>query len=185
MRWPRSIGGRPSAGEGQDSARFRALLLPHLDAAYGYARYLARDDHVAEDIVQEAFVRALRAIGECRGNPKAWLLTIVRNAFYDWTRANSRTAPHDIHDTTACAQPDAILEQTDAIASVRHMIESLPEPFRAVLVLRELEDMSYREIAEITGAPVGTVMSRLARARGMLSTLVLGETAPVTKRRNI
>lgn len=185
MRWPRYIGGRSSAGEGQGSARFRTLLLPHLDAAYGYARYLARDDHAAEDIVQEAFVRALRAIDGCRGNPKAWLLTIVRNAFHDWARANNRTTPHDIQDMADCEQPDAALERTNAIACVRYLIESLPEPFRAVLVLRELEDMSYREIAEITGAPVGTVMSRLARARSMLSALVLDERVPETKRRNI
>ena len=177
LSWPRLAFSRASAApasSGHGEARFREMLLPHLDAAYRYARILARDEHAAEDIVQDAFLRALRAIDGCRGNPKAWLLAIVRNCFHDWARANGRylameTLPEEESDAAA---PDEALERAGAIIGVREMVESLPEPFRAALVLRELEEMSYREIAEIMAVPVGTVMSRLARARRMLAELL-------------
>lgn len=177
--WPRLVFSRasePARADAGDAALFRATILPHLDAAYRYARYLARDDHAAEDIVQDAMIRALKAVATCRGNPKPWLLTIVRNCFHDWGRANGRYVAME-----AMPEPesegeegvDAVLDRIGAIAGVRQMIESLPEPFRAALVLRELEDLSYREIAEIMAVPVGTVMSRLARARRMLALLIL------------
>jgi RNA polymerase sigma-70 factor (ECF subfamily) len=167
--WPRLAFSRDAATAPNDAARFRETLLPHLDAAYGYARYLARDDAAAEDIVQDAFLKALRAIDQCRGNPKAWLLAIVRNCFHDWARANRRYVPID--DEAEPASPE-VLDQAASAIGVRRLIESLPEPFRATLVLRELEELSYREIAEITAAPVGTVMSRLARARQMLAAML-------------
>ena len=173
MIFPRlafSRSSRPPDG----AERYRAAILPHLDAAYGYARYLARDGAAAEDIVQEAFLRAYRAIGNCRGNEKAWLLAIVRNCWHDWARANGRYLPvedagHELADEET---PLTRLERASDVAQVRASIEALPEPFREALVLRELEDMAYRDIAEMTGVPIGTVMSRLARAREMLAALL-------------
>lgn len=155
------------------------MLLPHLDAAYGYARYLAHDDAVAEDVVQDAFVRALKAIDQCRGAPKAWLLAIVRNCFLDWTRTNGIQAPiSDLPEVADPETPELVLERSKMVATVREVIECLPEPFRSVVVLRELEQLSYRDIAEVTGTPIGTVMSRLARARQMLAVMLLdGEPA--------
>ena len=178
--WPRLVFSRtpasPKAGDetASDAARFRDTLLPHLDAAYGYARYLARDDAAAEDIVQESYLRALRAIGQCHGNPKAWLLAIVRNCFHDWIQANRRYVSIDEQAESDGAEQhaDDALDRVASATGVRRLVESLPEPFRATLVLRELEEMSYREIAEITAAPVGTVMSRLARARRMLAQML-------------
>jgi RNA polymerase sigma factor (sigma-70 family) len=161
----------------QDGAeRFRTVILPHLDAAYGYARYLTRDGAAAEDIVQEAFLRAYRAIGNCRGNEKAWLLAIVRNCHHDWARSNGRYRPGDVVDEQADEEtPLTQLERASDVAQVRASIEALPEPFREALVLRELEGLPYRDIAEMTGVPIGTVMSRLARARRMLAAALLGE----------
>lgn len=159
--------------------RFRTMLLPHLDAAYGYARYLARNDAAAEDIVQDAFLRALKAIDQCRSAPKAWLLAIVRNCFLDWTRTNGGHTPiSDLPEPTDPETPDLVLERSNMAATVRQVIECLPEPFRSTIVLRELEALSYREIADVTGTPIGTVMSRLARARQMLEAMLLdGEPA--------
>jgi RNA polymerase sigma-70 factor (ECF subfamily) len=178
MPFPRLVFSRSrDAGEGAAAARLRAMLLPHLDAAYGYARYLTRDDSAAEDVVQEAFLRGLRAIDQCRGNPKAWLLAIVRNCFLDWARANGR---HDLSVVPEGVDPDTpetLFERAAAISDVRRVIECLPEPFRGAIVLRELEELSYREIAEVTGVPIGTVMSRLARARQMLAAM-LADDAP-------
>ena len=178
--WPRLVfarraGDQPPAADPQ--ARFRDAILPHLDAAYRYARYLSRDQAGAEDIVQDAIVRALKAIDQCRSNPKSWLLAIVRHCHIDWARANGRYVPLDLvanADEEGDA-PDGQIERTDAALDLRKVIESLPEPFRASLVLRELEELSYREIAEITAVPIGTVMSRLARARQMLAVLVLSD----------
>jgi RNA polymerase sigma factor (sigma-70 family) len=158
-----------------DALRSRDLLLPHLDSAYGYARYLVRDDAAAEDIVQEAFLRALRAIDQCRGNPRAWLLAIVRNSFHDWVQVNRRYVAIDDDgpiDQQAEADAGEALDRSAAAGGVRRLVESLPEPFRATLVLRELEELSYREIADVTAAPIGTVMSRLARARQMLAAML-------------
>lgn len=163
------------------------VMLPHMDAAYGLARYLSRDATAAEDIVQNAFLRALRGFEGFRGEAaKAWLLAIVRNCFLDWVAANGRHGrsvgdiddsedgattppPHAIdHDT-----PEAILGRRRDAEMLRATIENLPEPFRETLVLRELEELSYKEIAMITEVPIGTVMSRLVRARHMLCALLL------------
>ncbi|MFM9936134.1 MAG: sigma-70 family RNA polymerase sigma factor [Novosphingobium sp.] len=179
--WPRLVFGRarrfePAGSLGEDtSIRFRQLALPHLDAAYNYARYLSRDATVAEDIVQEAFLKAFRSIDACHGNAKAWLFAIVRNCFHDWARTNQRHRGGDCDDFEPVDEetPLTQLERGNDIAQLRAAISALPEPFRETLVLRELEDLSYREIAEATAAPIGTVMSRLARARGMLAVLLL------------
>lgn len=163
---------RPRDAERGSAARFASLILPHLDSAWRYARFLCRDDAVAEDIVQDAFVRALKAIDTCHGEPRAWLFAILRNCHHDWARTHSRTVTTGTEDELAgLAAPDDQHNLAE-IADLRQMIEGLPEPFREALVLRELEDMPYRDIAAVTGAPIGTVMSRLARARQMLGVLL-------------
>lgn len=159
-----------------DSARFRELVLPHLDAGYNLARWLARDPHDAQDVVQEACLRALKYIESLRpGAARSWFLTIVRHAYYDW---RARNRPAELVDDAeavveraadaAAADPEqAALRSADARA-LAAALAALPLAFREVIVLREIEDFSYKEIARITGAPLGTVMSRLARARQML-----------------
>jgi RNA polymerase sigma factor (sigma-70 family) len=152
--------------------RFRALVLPHLDSAYAFARFLARDPTLAEDVVQEAFLKAYRGFEGFRGgDPRAWLFAIVRTTFISSQRRKRDLA--DIDDGPEIASeaetPEAALVRLGEVAGLRAAIESLPEPFRETLVLRELEELSYRDIAQLTSAPIGTVMSRLARARAMLA----------------
>ena len=154
-------------------ARFEAEALPHLDAAYSLARWLSRSPADADDIVQEAMLRAFRAFDGVRGERiRPWLLAIVRNCFRDHAGRARRLpqAPEQALDQARFDGPDP--EEQAADASQRRRLERilrrLPEAYREVLVLREVEDMSYREIAEVIGAPIGTVMSRLARARGLL-----------------
>lgn len=157
----------------EDQERFRRLVLPHMDAAYNFARFLCRDASLAEDLVQDAFLRAFRGFGGFRGGePKAWLFAIVRSSHLTWARGRGAAlaaVPDDIEETPAedDTPEEALMRQGD-VDTVRSAISSLPEPFRETLVLRELEELSYRDIAEITSAPIGTVMSRLARARQML-----------------
>jgi RNA polymerase sigma factor (sigma-70 family) len=155
---------------------FEDLVLPHLDAAYNLARWLSRDVHDAEDIVQEACVRALKYVGSLHGgSPRAWFLTIVRHAFYDWCKRN-RPAEIARDDGTALAMAidPAAIDPQDALLraatsqALSDAIAALPLAYREVLVLRELEELSYKEIARIADIPIGTVMSRLARARGLL-----------------
>ncbi|HEY5070591.1 MAG TPA: sigma-70 family RNA polymerase sigma factor [Caulobacteraceae bacterium] len=159
--------------------------MPHADAAYNLARRLTRGSDAAEDIVQDAFVRALAGFDAFRGgDARAWLLTIVRNRFYDWLRerrlkaTTPLTAPgtfdeagedaaQDYTDLDADTPESELLRKDEAL-SMRALIDRLPTRLREVLVLREMEHLSYREIAEITGAPIGSVMSRLARARAAL-----------------
>ncbi len=184
--------------------RFEDLFLPHLNAAYSLARYMTRDPAAADDIVQESFLRAFRSFDRYRGgDAKSWILAIVRNCSFDWSKSRRRAAglPPGEAEETAGAGPGgqraaqaaagdslerwipnadqlgdwtqegpetAVLRQSE-IEEVRALIGALPEPFRETLVLRELEELSYKEIAQVTGAPVGTVMSRLARARQMLT----------------
>jgi RNA polymerase sigma-70 factor (ECF subfamily) len=159
-----------------DPILFEQRILPHLDAAYNLARWLTRDVHDAEDVVQEACIRALRYIKSLEsGDARPWFLTIVRNAFYDWI---ARNRPAEIvHDDGTILEiaedPDAIDPQEAAIRSAEmrglaEAVAALPLQFREVLVLRELEGLSYKDIARVADVPVGTVMSRLARARGLL-----------------
>lgn len=151
---------------------FKRLMLPHLDAAYGFARHLCRDAAVAEDVAQEACLKAYRGFAGFRGgDPKAWLLAIVRTTFLDQVRRSGR----EVSDEGLDERPDpaesveaALVRSADTQALLA-AVDGLPDPFRETLVLRELQEMSYREIGEITGVPIGTVMSRLARARGMLA----------------
>ena len=159
----------------EELARFERIVMPHLSAGYNLARWLTRNDHDAEDIVQEAYVRALRAFDRYRGgDPRAWVLTIVRNTCYTWLRANR---PAD-HATTAAdsedgwpvaadpgTEPEARLLHGADRQLLRDAIDSLPVEFREAFVLREIEGLSYKEIADVADVPLGTVMSRLARAR--------------------
>jgi RNA polymerase sigma-70 factor (ECF subfamily) len=154
--------------------RFEAQLMPHLDAAYNLARWLARSSADADDIVQEAMLRALRGFDGFRGtDAKPWLLTIVRNVFLSSIRRTRRKMmplPEDGEEALVDDAPDPehVMMGTDQGRKLDEVIATLPSGFREVLILHEMEDMSYRDIAQATGTPIGTVMSRLARARAML-----------------
>ena len=155
--------------------KFEALALPHLDAAYNLARWLSRSPSDADDIVQDAMLRAFRAFDGFRGgDAKAWLLAIVRNCWLSAGRATRRRGHTGLDDDIADAgpTPEESAIQAGQRRRLETMIARLPDDFREVLILREMEDMSYREIADITGAPIGTVMSRLARARTMMREFV-------------
>jgi RNA polymerase sigma-70 factor (ECF subfamily) len=150
-------------------------LLPHLDAAYNLARWLTRNEQDAEDVVQEAYLRAFRFFPGFRGgDARAWLMKIVRNTCYTWLRANRPLQDATEFDEnlflpdSRTLNPEEVVLQNDSSTLVRKALEKLAPNYREVLVLRELEGMSYREIADITGMPVGTVMSSLSRARGRL-----------------
>jgi RNA polymerase sigma-70 factor (ECF subfamily) len=165
---------------------FEAVILPHLDAAYTLARYLTRDPHDAEDAVQDAFLRALRYFDSFRGgDARSWLLAIVRNRCHslrhDRRSVRDRSAvvfDEELHSDETDAEPaDAAALRAATRESLEEALHRLPEEFREVIVLRELQQMSYREISEITGVPLGTVMSRLSRARQRLQQLLGHESA--------
>ena len=170
---PDSEGTRPALSE-RELDRFHESVLPYLDAAYNLARHLMRDAHEAEDAVQESFMRALRHFGGFRGvDGRAWLLAIVRNTCFTQLRRRpgSEKVEFDEEVHTAANEtsgPEADLARTIAAESLREGLERLAVEFREVLVLRELEGLSYKEIAQVAGVPIGTVMSRLARARRQL-----------------
>lgn len=154
--------------------KFEAQALPHLDAAYNFARWLTRSPVEAEDIVQEAMLRAFRSFDGFRGTEvKPWLLAIVRNCFVT-AHGRSRAIPisgasdSDLALVDEAPDPEAVAISTDNIRMLNRLVATIPEEFREVLVLREMEDLSYRDIARITGTPIGTVMSRLSRARAIL-----------------
>lgn len=164
--------------------RFERLMLPHLDAAYGLARWMTKDDELANDAVQEAFLRAFRFFGALRGEDgRPWLLRIVRNACLELMQREQFTGAEAFDEerhgeigagavVVLPINPElAAIERADR-AVVRECIAALPRDFREVIVLRELHDCSYREIADIVGVPIGTVMSRLARARRLLLTTI-------------
>jgi RNA polymerase sigma factor (sigma-70 family) len=155
-------------------------LLNHLDAAYNLARWLTHNDHDAEDIVQDAYLRAIRHFGSFQGGEgKAWLLTIVRNRCYDSARnkgIRERSTPfdEDLHNTPQVTlDPETSLLQKERAGLLRDALAKLPLELREVLVLRELEELSYREIASIARIPMGTVMSRLSRGRQQLQQVLL------------
>jgi RNA polymerase sigma factor (sigma-70 family) len=159
---------------------FAQVMLPHLDAAYGLARYLAKDSVAAEDIAQDAFLRAFRSFDQWRGDSaKAWILTIVRNCFLSYVSAQ-RSAVSTCDWTSdlpseliGSEHPDSLLLEKSEAAKLHAVIHTLPVPFREALILRELEELSYKEIADMTQVPIGTVMSRLSRARQMLAERLL------------
>ncbi|MFJ3056232.1 sigma-70 family RNA polymerase sigma factor [Herbaspirillum sp. NPDC087042] len=164
--------------------RFEQLALPHLDAAYSLARWLTRDDFAAEDLVQTAYIRAFRFFDQFRGdNPRAWILTIVRRTFYTSLREQRQEHEHIDFDEAihsggeqqsgvsafaAGNHPENIVTGRDMQRIINAGLDTLPCIFREVVVLKDLEDLSYKEIAEVVEVPVGTVMSRLARGRKLL-----------------
>src|SRR5215471_982539 len=155
--------------------RFEQLVLPHLNAAYNLARWLTRNDDDAQDVVQEAVLRAYRFFDGLRGEAKPWLLAIVRNACFTWLQANRPADTVAFNDSIAEILPANDLGPEDQAARncdrkmLNAAIATLPPHFREVLILRELEDLSYKDIARIADVPIGTVMSRLARARRLLA----------------
>jgi RNA polymerase sigma-70 factor (ECF subfamily) len=162
--------------------RFRHQALRHLDEAYSLARWLTRDRHDAEDVVQEACLRALRGFDNFRGDDaRAWLLTIVRNTCYTWLkRRRHDVSAVEVDADIASVQADvpdpfATLSRNIDSQQLREAIEELPIEFREAIVLKDLQGMSYREIAEIASVPIGTVMSRLSRGRRRLANKLCAE----------
>jgi RNA polymerase sigma-70 factor (ECF subfamily) len=157
----------------EDRVRFEQLMLPHLDAAFNLARWLLRRREEAEDVTQEALLRAYRFFGGFRGgDARAWLLQIVRNTCYTWLEKNRPMElnvefDEELH-LQSCVTPETIAIAGDDRERLTRALETLPSGFREVLVLRELEGCSYKEIAAITSLPIGTVMSSLSRARRQL-----------------
>ena len=157
---------------------FEETVVPHLDAAYNLARWLTRNDRDAEDVVQEAFLRALRLFNTFKGgDARPWLLAIVRNTCYTWLKQNRFPEEETIDDNTHPQAEDAsdpetlLLRETDR-QLLRSALNQLPKEFLEVIVLREFEELSYKEIAEVMQIPSGTVMSRLARARKRLAQIL-------------
>ena len=171
-----------SADSEEKMARFETVVLPHLDAAFNLARWMTRNKDDGEDVAQEAMLRAFRFIDTFRGEDgRVWLLTIVRNTYLTWIR---RQVPrqsvdefderlHSDIETALTPESEALCQAT--AAQVRRAIEALPSEYREVIIMRELEQMSYKEIATITQAPLGTVMSRISRGRSILRQLIAGE----------
>jgi len=162
---------------------FEEAVLPHLNAAYNLAHWLTRNDTDAQDVVQEAYLRAFRFFGGFHGaDGRSWLLAIVRNTCYTWMQRNRSpelTTPlaDELHEIESKdLNPEALLLQSADTQMVRHALAELPVEFREVMVLRELEELSYREIAHITDLPLGTVMSRLARGRKRLQQALMNYT---------
>jgi len=170
----RSRNGPGSVPEPNQLTRFEQVVLPHLDAAYNLARWLTRNGHDAEDVVQEAYLRAFKFFsGFHGGNGRAWLLTIVRNTSYTWLQQNRRhELTTDLDEVQEIEShdpgPETLLQQSIDHALLREALEALPVEYREVVILRELEGFSYKEIADLADVPLGTVMSRLARARKRL-----------------
>lgn len=161
---------------------FEQAVLPHLGAAYNLARWLIRSDQDAEDVVQDAYLRALRFFGGFHGgDSRAWLLTIVRHTCYTWLRQKRAYELNTVFDEemhapeSAGGDPEALLLQRVNTQALRATLEALPVEFREVVVLRDLEGLSYKEIAAIADIPLGTVMSRLARARKRLQHALLAQ----------
>ncbi|PYV79832.1 MAG: RNA polymerase subunit sigma [Acidobacteria bacterium] len=173
--------------ESHDRIRFEQLVLPHLDAGVNLARWLLRNRADAEDVAQDSMVRAYRFFqGFCGGDARAWFLQIVRNGCYSWLDKNRPMElmaefDEELH-VRPSASPEALAAQADEKQQLMLALEALPPRSREVLVLRELEECSYKEIAEITGIPMGTVMSTLSRARSRLQQIMSGSTAKEASR---
>jgi RNA polymerase sigma factor (sigma-70 family) len=167
--------------------RFQVMVLPHLDSAFNLARWLSRSHHDAEDIVQEAYLRAFKFFDGFHGEDgRAWLLGIVRNTFFTWYQQNKMQAKntpfeeelHGAHlEDAAVTQfaehnPEALLVQKDSQRQLQQALEAISVEYREVMVMGELEDLSYKQIAGIVGIPIGTVMSRLGRGRKQLAEIL-------------
>jgi len=157
------------------------VLLPHLDAAYNLARGLTGDPTHAEDVVQEAYLSAIRYFGGFQGgNPRAWVLMIVRNTAYNWYRRHRFRQPdaafdEDLHTPAREDDPESLLLAHADAQMVERAIDRLPARYREVLILRELQGLTYKEIAAVAGLPIGTVMSSLSRARERFRQLITDE----------
>ena len=174
--------------DGNKVKRFEKVALSHIDAAYNLARCLTKNDHDAQDIAQEAYLRAFRFFDSFNGEDgRAWLLTIVRNTYFTWRQKNSHRAKDESYeeeshgrddsnpalvDGASLNNPETLLVQRSSAEIINKALERLPLDSREVIVLRELEELSYKEIAATLKVPIGTVMSRLARARSQLKTQV-------------
>jgi RNA polymerase sigma-70 factor, ECF subfamily len=164
----------PDAAQEHELASFEETMLPHMDAAHNLARWLLRNEQDAQDVVQEAYLRAFKSFGGFHGsNGRAWLLTIVRNTCYTLLKKNQAvdfaTFDEEIHVAgDESASPATVLEHSEDAELIREAMDALPAEFREILALRHQEGLSYKEIADIAQIPPGTVMSRLARARGKL-----------------
>jgi RNA polymerase sigma-70 factor (ECF subfamily) len=164
---------------------FEEVAVPHLDAAFNYARWLTRSEADAEDVVQDAYVRAFKFFTSFRGNDaRSWLLTIVRNTWYGRFPRRAagvsvvRTGEDDDDRPVESLNPEALVIPQETVEGVRRALEELPADFREVLVLRELEGLSYEEIAAVVTIPIGTVMSRLARGRERLFAVLAAREDP-------
>jgi RNA polymerase sigma-70 factor (ECF subfamily) len=160
---------------------FEQAIVPHFEAAYNLARWLTRNGHDAEDVVQEAYLRAYRFFGTFHGQDgRAWLLRIVRNTFYTWLERNRLRERVTVLDeenhgeADPAANPETVLARREDTQLLHQALEKLPLEYREVIVLRELEGLSYKDIAGIAGVPLGTVMSRLARGRKRLEQALAG-----------
>lgn len=165
-------------GTEERRARFETSVLTHLDAAYNLARWLTRDDAGAQDAVQDACLKAFRFFDSQRGpSPKAWFMSIVRNASLDWLRERQQGAGDEQYDDDSHAGgelPETAAERAQDARNLHECVAALPVEYREVLVLREFEGLSYREIGAIVDVPAGTVMSRLSRGRDLLQRRLLG-----------
>jgi RNA polymerase sigma-70 factor (ECF subfamily) len=171
------------AGALPSQPSFEQVFLPHLDAAYNLARWLMRNDQDAEDAVQEAYLRAYKAYGRFRaGDGKAWLMTIVRNVCYTMIKKlRSHEAPEpfdeETHQVAGESERQEALQKEASAECLHAALEKLPDDFREIIVLHDLEGFAYKEVAGIVGIPMGTVMSRLSRARGRLRAELMAEQA--------
>jgi RNA polymerase sigma-70 factor, ECF subfamily len=165
----------------QEAQKFERLFSPHLDAAYNLARWLTSSDVGAQDVVQESCLRAYRSLPRfIEDNPRAWLLKIVRNQSYTWLSAAAAETARmdselDLADVSADPQvnPETLMIRAEDTELLRQAIEKLPALFREVVVMKDFENVPYAQIAEIVGTPIGTVMSRLSRARKQLKTILV------------
>jgi RNA polymerase sigma factor (sigma-70 family) len=190
--------GRQSTSANDQYDRFQREIVPHLDAAYNFARFLSRNPDAAQDIVQEAFLRAYRSFdGYQRGDARAWIFSIVRNCYHNWLLEGRRKArvEVDVHRRDDAGDfsiddvpsdddtPESALLRSSEAGKVRNVLNKLPRALREVLVLREMEGLSYRQIAETSALPIGTVMSRLARGRTQFEIAWRAEAAVPEKQR--
>jgi RNA polymerase sigma-70 factor, ECF subfamily len=161
---------------GESTSQFEQLLMPHLDAAYNLARWLVRNDQDAEDLVQDSCLRAFKSLDGYRGgDARAWLLAIVRNTCYSWLQRHNKLVEtttefneeaHSQEDISSTVEQE-LLQRVER-QKLEDALEAMPSEFREAMVLREIEELSYKEIADVTGVPMGTVMSRLSRGRRWL-----------------
>lgn len=175
----------------ENRKRFELLAVPHMNAAYNLARWLTYNDHDAQDVVQESLVRAMRYMGSFRGDSaRAWLLQIVRHTCYSWLKENRPVENVVLDDgddacqgiaAPAADEPHSIAIRKADRQQINEALAALPVAYREVIVLRELEDLSYNDIARIADIPVGTVMSRLARARGLMREALMPSARPVLR----